>query len=980
MSEAAPDLVEEGPAGALPPLPIDAHRRPILKFVYHRPISLLQGEPGCGKSTRVPLFLILSDARSVLLVVYPTEAAVADAVPLLRAQLTGRAGVEVDDYVAVWAAGGDRPAEARITVTTSAVLVGALAAHPGTIREYTHVIVDDAHCRAMYCDLLLLALKLLQPHVPKLRVVFMSAALDPWLLREYFAIPGKMPVHPALYVGNSPFGVTAIHLDELSASQPSVAEAVRQTLAQHDPNEAILTQPAKALLLQLTRLVARPGEAVVVYVPTQSDAQTVAGILTDMLVNPDVILASSTDLVPPPGPEAAGRFRVILTWGAAPPRLPHPTTVHCVIDCGLLQTAGKDLEAHYGPRLTWVSRSVAALRAGCMGRLAPGVLFRLYPRSTFEGLRPHPRAELQEVPMTRAVLFTASVLAPLGNVWTLLARCPTPLRARRARFAAELLYRNGALVRGGGRDQLTAVGRLAAVLPFDLRLVRLVLAGHALGCLPLALALASAASHPDPFRQSSVPDAPDDVARAAALAAQYQQRLRADEGRFSEPLTALHLYRQWLQGKPGLMDPVRAKASDSLLMAAIDALLSFPVLPLSPDTQQALHALRRLAAFGGADRPDDVAVLLGQPSLAFLYFMLGIAAAPNWLYDDVPPPYPLLQRAEAHGVAPEAAVRLSGLPPGLPLASQLLAQLQRLPCAPRRCVPLPPAGGKAGNTVLLEMGPPQDLGSPEEAAETGATGCPAGVLLQQLWMEYGGRLPVDPAWAPATAYQWLRGVLPVAAVEVVGQPQWYHPSGVRCPVSLTPRSVLHSWQRRPSESGPSVALALALDGTKKVRASGVTVLPLAVAAAVQLVMATEVRRVRAAVSGGRPVVGEVEVVVGGLRRLLSFAQTPLDEAEWRLVNRLRAGVSAALGEAGGAEAALRGCAEELVAALQLDGTLQSGPSTSADPSSSSRVAPGTDVTAVTPPLPGVALYARPVQDEDQWNGWQWYRVQSPEEA
>lgn len=58
------------------------------------------------------------------------------------------------------------------------------------------------------------------------------------------------------------------------------------------------------------------------------------------------------------------------------------------------------------------------------------------------------------------------------------------------------------------------------------RLVRLVLAGHALGCLPLALALASAASHPDPFRQLSVPDAPDDVARAAALAAQYQQQPR----------------------------------------------------------------------------------------------------------------------------------------------------------------------------------------------------------------------------------------------------------------------------------------------------------------------------------------------------------------------------------------------------------------------------------------------------------------------
>lgn len=60
------------------------------------------------------------------------------------------------------------------------------------------------------------------------------------------------------------------------------------------------TQPAKGLLLQLTRLVARPGEVVVVYVPTQSDAQTVAGILA----SPPTVRTREW------GPEFASCFRV----------------------------------------------------------------------------------------------------------------------------------------------------------------------------------------------------------------------------------------------------------------------------------------------------------------------------------------------------------------------------------------------------------------------------------------------------------------------------------------------------------------------------------------------------------------------------------------------------------------------------------------------------------------------------------------------
>ena len=57
------------------PMPIDTNRHAIVRLIANHRVSIIQGETGCGKSSRVPLMLLaaLPDAR--LMVAQPRRIA-----------------------------------------------------------------------------------------------------------------------------------------------------------------------------------------------------------------------------------------------------------------------------------------------------------------------------------------------------------------------------------------------------------------------------------------------------------------------------------------------------------------------------------------------------------------------------------------------------------------------------------------------------------------------------------------------------------------------------------------------------------------------------------------------------------------------------------------------------------------------------------------------------------------------------------------
>lgn len=162
----------------------------------------------------------------------------------------------------------------------------------------------------------------------------------------------------------------------------------------------------------------------------------------------------------------------------------------------------------------WVSRAAALQRRGRAGRVRPGTCYCCYTRSRFENtMRQYAVPEVARVPLEELVLQIH--LLGLGPAASFLPTLIQPPPAKAVEAALIGLQEVGAIsilasgehsnpsssssstapasaaaaagVHAAGREVLTPLGRLLAILPLEPRLGKLLVMGAALGCLAPAL-------------------------------------------------------------------------------------------------------------------------------------------------------------------------------------------------------------------------------------------------------------------------------------------------------------------------------------------------------------------------------------------------------------------------------------------------------------------------------------------------------------
>ncbi|POW03903.1 hypothetical protein PSTT_10757 [Puccinia striiformis] len=164
-ADRAPALVLTAAPGLK--LPILAHRHALLYAIERFGFTILIGQTGSGKSTQLPQFLHeagwTADGRQV---------AICEPRRIAATSLASRVATE-----AGYVLGGEVGYAIRFEELTS---------KRTRIKYLTDVVVDEAHERSCYTDLLLGVLKKIQAIRKDLRVVVCSATLDAEHLRDYF--------------------------------------------------------------------------------------------------------------------------------------------------------------------------------------------------------------------------------------------------------------------------------------------------------------------------------------------------------------------------------------------------------------------------------------------------------------------------------------------------------------------------------------------------------------------------------------------------------------------------------------------------------------------------------------------------------------------------------------------------------------------------------------------------------------------------
>jgi ATP-dependent RNA helicase HrpB len=423
------------------PLPVDAFVDEIVSRVRHSRAAIVTAAPGAGKTTRIPPALA-KDGPLILL--QPRRVAAR----AIAARIAEERGWTIGREVG-WQVRFDRrfSAETRLLVVTEGILTARLQGDP-LLSDFTTIVLDEFHERSIHADLAIALARQAWRARDDLRLVVMSATID---TRAVSAFLDDCPV-----------------VD------------VRGRLHPID----IAYEPGRPIADTATALLDATSGDVLCFLPGApeirrviGDLQSTSGDRADIVPLHGSLPADEQDLALRP---STSKRRIIVATNIAETSLTVPR-VTAVVDSGLHKVARYDAERGIDSLETErITADAADQRAGRAGRIAPGVVRRLW--DVRDRLRPHREPEIHRVDLSGVAL---DVIAWGGDPRTL-EWFERP-REDALDAAMALLVRLGLVVAG----KLTATGEQVRRLPLHPRLARMLVAAGGARQVAQACALLS---------------------------------------------------------------------------------------------------------------------------------------------------------------------------------------------------------------------------------------------------------------------------------------------------------------------------------------------------------------------------------------------------------------------------------------------------------------------------------------------------------
>lgn len=172
-------------------LPIAQLKREILYSVESFQTTILIGETGCGKSTQIPQYLLEAGwavGDRCIVCTQPRRIAAMAVATRTASEMGCTLGEEVGYAIRFDSKCNNNTS---IKYCTDGLLLRETMQDP-LLSKYSVVIVDEAHERSLYTDILLGLLKKIHRRRPDLRVIIASASLDAQELKDFFETHHKV--------------------------------------------------------------------------------------------------------------------------------------------------------------------------------------------------------------------------------------------------------------------------------------------------------------------------------------------------------------------------------------------------------------------------------------------------------------------------------------------------------------------------------------------------------------------------------------------------------------------------------------------------------------------------------------------------------------------------------------------------------------------------------------------------------------------
>ncbi|XP_049930535.1 ATP-dependent RNA helicase DHX30 [Epinephelus moara] len=485
-------------------LPVDAHRQRVISAVQSSRVVVIDGETGCGKTTRIPRFLLeegVADGKGAECNILVTQPRRISAVSVAH-RVAHEMGPVLRKSVGYQVRLESRPPEqsgGALLFLTVGVLLRKLQSNP-SLKGISHVVVDEVHERDINTDLLLALLRTSLKENPDLRVVLMSATGDKERLSDYFGgcpivkVPGFM--HP----------VKDRYLDDVLREMGRTLP-VRNGVETDKQGERDDVAPDVDLVADVIEHIDKHGEpgAVLCFLPGWQDIKAVQEILEgrphfssgSQMILPLHSSLSVADQQAVFQHPPVGQRKIVLATNIAETSITIDDIVH-VVDTGTHK------EQNYDPRTkvscldtVWISRSNVTQRKGRAGRCQPGQSYHLFPRKQLESMTPFPIPEILRTPL-QSLVMQAKIHSPDSKAVDFLSLVLDSPEQAAVRDAVQNLQDIGVLDK---TEALTPLGERVACMSCDPRLGKVLVLSAMFRCVLPMLSVAACLTR-DPFHNS----------------------------------------------------------------------------------------------------------------------------------------------------------------------------------------------------------------------------------------------------------------------------------------------------------------------------------------------------------------------------------------------------------------------------------------------------------------------------------------------
>jgi ATP-dependent RNA helicase DHX29 len=459
-------------------LPIDEFKDQILHSIQNHRVTIIHGETGCGKSSRVPIMILraadehntknkdASGGDVEMFISQPRRIAAKSLVERVRS-----CEPDLKHKIALRMGHGEREYETgqtRAWFVTTGYLVRLLANHPERFNSVSHLVIDEVHERSVDSDVLCLLCKRLLETNPKIRLVLMSATLAANMYADYFGVS-----EPPIKVGGRRFPIQEFFIEDLieSLKLPAREQKGAKAIQDHCEKTKCRSAPANTymdnlyqLAVRTTAAVGKAGSSVLIFVAGMNDIISIIDLIEKLYIpgvrftcfpiHSDVPFEEQMAAFDKP---AADEIKVIIGTNAAESSITLPDVDH-VICLGLQKQIVYNAASHR-QLLTpaWISRANAIQRAGRTGRVRNGNVYRLYTRKAFdEYMAKFEIGEMSRVPLDSVILSLKEMLN--SEATPVLLNCLEPPELRTIERSFESLHAQQFLSTPDDEGNITNLG------------------------------------------------------------------------------------------------------------------------------------------------------------------------------------------------------------------------------------------------------------------------------------------------------------------------------------------------------------------------------------------------------------------------------------------------------------------------------------------------------------------------------------------